>query len=236
MFSPTILIIGFMVLYTAITICYLFSETSGNFTLRAVNKIGLAALYLLIFIFAFFKFDYMGTQGTYQIVALIGFALAFLGDVVLLWSFVVGGALFAAGNVALFVYELLVLSKNGIPFSDYWWFLLIFLAPVFYLFTQHFTKRVDFGKLGVGMPIYIATVSLQGCGGFAMMANAHALQAAGAGTYLHFTVFGAGLFFFMVSDYFLTAHEYVNKNNWVLRCNSFTYFIGIMLAAISFSL
>ena len=236
MYSPTLLLVLFVAFYTVITICYLFSETSGNFPLRAVNKIGLATLYLLIFIFAFIKLDYMGKYGTYQIVALIGFALAFLGDVVLLWSFVVGGALFAAGNVALFVYELLVLSKNGIPFADYWWFLLIFLAPVFYLFTQHFTKRVDFGKLGIGMPIYIATVSLQGCGGFAMMANAHALQAAGAGTYVHFTVFGAGLFFFMVSDYFLTAHEYVNKNNWVLRCNSLTYFMGIMLAALSFSL
>lgn len=237
MINSLYLIIGiFSVVYVVITVMYFFSETSGNFPRRAVNKIVLATLFFGFFLVSFFKKGYMSNYGAYQIVGLIGFLFAYLGDVFLLWNFVVGGVLFMVGNISLFIYEILLLSVNGIPLKNYWWCILIFAGLMFYIYASHFSKRIDFGSKGILMPIYVTSVSLHGTLAFGIMANASALSLVGAGSFAHFSVLGLGLFLFMVSDYFLITHEYVNKNNWVLRMNSGTYFIGMMLAAISFAL
>lgn len=236
MFNRTnMAVLIFALAYIALTVLYFFSETSGNFKRRAVNKITLAVLFLAFFSAFFFKKDYIGTYGAYQIVGLVGFLFAFLGDIALLWSFMAGGVLFIIGNISLFIYELLIFSKSGISPSHYWWCLLIFAGLMTYMYSAYFTKRIDFGKVGIAMPVYVTSVTLHGSMALGMLANASLLQSASAGSFVHFTLFGLGLFLFMVSDYFLTAHEFVNKNNWVLRCNSGTYFIGMMLAAISFA-
>ena len=93
----------FIVAYMAVTIAYLFSETSGNFKRRAVNKICLASMFLIYAIYATIRHGNLGV--TLQSLCLIGVFLCFVGDVWLLWSFSKGGVSFGIGNVILFIYE-----------------------------------------------------------------------------------------------------------------------------------
>lgn len=55
--------IVFVVAYVAVTIAYLFSETSGNFKRRAINKIFLASMFL---IYAIVELIHYKTFGTIQ--------------------------------------------------------------------------------------------------------------------------------------------------------------------------
>jgi len=49
-------------------------------------------------------------------------------------------------------------------------------------------------------------------------------------------LFGAGVFLMMISDYILSVHKFKHGANWILRCNSASYFVGTLLAALSLSL
>ena len=76
------------------------------------------------------------------------------------------------------------------------------------------------------MPIYVTTVTSHG-----MLSMAVASAVGG----IHMILLAAGLVLFMISDYFLTTHKFIKHEKWVLRCNSGTYFTGMLLAAVSFT-
>ena len=119
--------IVFVIAYVAVTISYFFSETSGNFKRRAVNKIILATMFLIYATVEMFRLRLFGTL---QLVAFIGVIFSYIGDVWLLWDFKKGGASFAVGKVILFVYLNLYYYSAGLTIKNYWWFIILFLALV----------------------------------------------------------------------------------------------------------
>ena len=215
----------FIIAYVAVTISYLFSETSGNFKRRAINKIFLASMFL---IYATFETIRHGNLGNLQIVALIGVTFAYCGDVLLLWSFSKGGVAFSIGNIILFCYELAYFAQNGLSFSDYWWFLIIFAVMAVTFVTLVVKKWYTIpGKLNFWFCIYIISVTLHGTLSIAGLTQLHDVKS---------ILLCCGLILFMISDYFISLHKFkYKKSKAILRCNSSTYFIGLMLVALSFS-
>ncbi len=80
--------IVFVILYLGTLVSYFFSETSGNFKRRVVNKIILASLFLLCFLVAFGRHYQLAS---FHAIAIAAFIFAWLGDVFLLYSFMKGG-------------------------------------------------------------------------------------------------------------------------------------------------
>ncbi len=222
----TVPMLIFVIVYMAMTVAYLFSETSGVFKRRAINKIALASLFL---IYAIVETIRLGNPyGAWQLLLLAGIVFCYIGDVWLLWSFTKGGIAFSIGNVIIFIAVNIYLSMKGIAFSSYWFFLLIFAVLI-----GGFMYLVKAGwfDMNEGMkkkfPLYIISVTLHGT-----------LSIAGL-FFLHDTksvLLFVGLILFMISDYFISLHKFKYKESKaILRCNSFSYFTGLMLAALSFS-
>ena len=117
--AMTIYMVAFICIYVATTVSYFFSETSGNFKRRATNKIILASLFMCYSIFEFFHLGY--GFGSIQFECLIGVFFAFLGDVLLLWSFSKGGVSFAIGNIILFIYEFKYFGEQQLLLFKVWW-------------------------------------------------------------------------------------------------------------------
>lgn len=221
----TIPMITFAVVYMAVTFAYLFSETSGDFKRRAINKIGLASMF---FLYSVFETIRLGSIGDIQNVALVGVTLSFLGDVLLLWSFMKGGTAFGIGNVVLFIYEILYFKQCGLAFSDYWWFLIIFAVLIggfCYLWFGGWYG--DTGKFKFAFVPYILTVTLHGTLGITGLFLLDSSKS---------ILLCAGLVLFMISDYFISLHKFkFKKSKEILRLNSLTYFTGLLLVALSFS-
>ena len=76
-------------------------------------------------------------------------------------------------------------------------------------------------------PAYLCCVALQGS-----LGAVRAAVCPSPGVKL----FGAGVFLMMISDYILSVHKFKLGANWILRCNSASYFVGTLLAALSLSL
>jgi len=213
----------FIIVFLGVLVSYFFSETSGNFKRRVVNKVILATLFLAYF-FAAFARNY--SLDSFHALAVAAFVFSWLGDIFLLFSFMRGGIMFMIGNLFFFAYELLLCRDLGIDPSRVWWFSLIFAAGwggFFALYLRGWLK-IPF-KIFI---LYIATVTLHGSMGIAMAAARPTPKMA---------LFGVGLALFMVSDYFLTLHNFKFKESKaILRLNSGTYFTGMLLAALSFSL
>ena len=220
--------IVFVVAYVAVTIAYLFSETSGNFKRRAINKIFLASMFL---IYAIVELIHYKTFGTIQMICMLGVFFAFLGDVLLLWDFVKGGTSFCIGNIFFIVYLNLYLRAQGFDFSDFGIYTTILVAIPVVAETMLIYKNNWFpylkDKLKPSIVFYILTVTIQGMLGLVSIFLMQDIKT---------LLLGLGLALFMVSDYFIIVHKFKNKESkLILRCNSSTYFIGLMLVALSFS-
>ena len=89
----------FIIAYLTILCLYFFSETSGNFKRRAVNKIALAVLFEAYAVSAYLLHSPLFSM---RMILPIGLFFAFLGDIFLLWNFVRGGICFSIGNFCIF--------------------------------------------------------------------------------------------------------------------------------------
>lgn len=218
----TATVILLVVLYLGALVSYFFSETSGNFERRAVNKILMAGMFLTLGLGGLLEASYIPSVLGF----LLGFGLLFSagGDVALLWNFTIGGIIFGVGNLTIFAAYLVYLTKHGIAFSQYWWFLIIFaiFAGVwFYLWKSGW---IDFGKIGVKMYLYLFTVMMHGTLSIAGLCFLH-----DANSILLFV----GSILFMISDWFISLHKFKYKDSKViLRFNSGTYFVGLLLMAL----
>lgn len=213
---------AFIIVYLALLGAYFFSETSGDFRRRAVNKIIMASLFLVCGTIWFFWKGYSG----WRLVVLPALFFAWLGDVLLLWSFSKGGVSFMVGNVFFILYETLLMKEAGIPFARIWWCGLLFLGLWSMVVVLAKRKWIDFKKYEPTLILYMATVTGHGTLGLGLAANVPGL---------HALLLGIGLAFFMVSDYFLMTYKFKYHKNAILRCNSGTYFFGMLLVALSFS-
>jgi hypothetical protein len=218
----TLFRIGFVIIYLVFLVAYFFSETSGNFKRRAINKIIMASLFLVCGSIWFF----MKGNTDWHFLALFGLFFAWLGDVLLLWSFSKGGVSFSIGNLFFIAYLALLLKEAGVAFSMIWWVVILFVALFGLVCVLIARKWIDFGKLTLPLIFYMATTAGHGTLGVGLAATV-----AGTSALLS----GIGLALFMISDYFLMTYKFKYPKNWILRCNSGTYFIGMLLVALSFS-
>ncbi len=216
----------FIVVYMATTIAYLFSETSGNFKRRAINKICLASMFLIYAIYATIRHGNLGV--TLQSLCLIGVFFCFVGDVWLLWSFSKGGFSFGLGNVILFAYEIMYFKEHGLKFSQYWFFiipLIILIGVQSYLIAHDWYDMEK--EMKFAFPFYLLSVSLHGTLSLIGLIYLHDVKS---------LLLLIGLILYMISDYFISLHKFKFKDSkLILRCNSFSYFTGLMLVALSFS-
>ncbi len=205
----------FVVIYVMTMINYFFSETSGNFKRRAFNKILLAFLFLSFSIYGFFN-----NRNTINLWLLIAIFFSFLGDVLLLYNFNYGGVAFGLGNICYSVYLLLIYYHKGLLL---WPFIILFsLFYGFYLFLLKI-KYFNLGNKKI-FSLYMASIVAHGCLG--LLLTIHCKFTASA-------ILGIGMTLFMLSDYFLAAHYFHDKDNkWILISNSGCYFTGMMLVAL----
>ena len=213
----------FIIAYLALLCLYFFSETSGNFKRRAVNKIALAVLFEAYAVSAYLLHSPLFSI---RLLLPIGLFFAFLGDIFLLWNFIRGGICFSIGNFCLLLYEVMLIRHEHIPLWKMFPAVLVFFlfwGTTMLLYQKEF---IDFSSVRI-FPAYLFSVSLHGSVGAVLAAVCPARGV---------TLFGAGVFLMMISDYILSVHKFKHGANWILRCNSASYFIGTLLAALSLSL
>ena len=214
----------FIVVYLAALCCYFKTRTSGNKKHRAINKYIMATMYL-VFAFVVFLRNYeFVSYHTMLIAALI---LAWLGDIFLVWDFGRGGDFFLAGNICFVLYEQMVLLDHGIGFGRFWWTFLVMAVMVGALIfaCEKWPDKIKMGKMRWPMTWYLSTIFMHGITGLALMIYLPGTR---------FMLMGLGSLLFMISDIDLNAYRFVfNNNKWLIRFNSLTYFVGLLLIVLA---
>ena len=117
-------VILFIIAYLITLFCYFFSETSGNHKRRAINKIIMATMFLVFGIIQYFlHYEIFSVH----LLLLFAIVFAFLGDVILLYSFTKGGIAFIVSNILFFTYEWVLIANYNVPFSNIWYFIPLFI-------------------------------------------------------------------------------------------------------------
>ena len=210
-------------IYALLILCYFITETGKSRMMRAVNKTALSSMYLSNFVICFFM---SGIQFDNSVaLCLPAFLFCFLADIVLIFDFVKGAIVFSVGNICFTAYSVMLIAGHGLTFRDVWWCVIVFVAIFggFFVAVKHF--RMDYSKYGIKMPLYLFVVTLHGSLGTAMAVLCDDLAS---------ELFGLGLVMFMISDYLLVIYKIHSKRKLLLRTNSGMYFVGIMLASMSF--
>lgn len=216
-------VIAFIALYAVALCAYFFTRVGNKMAHRAANKMVMATMYLVYAIVMFHvgKFD-----GIYYVL-LAALFLAYLGDLFLIFDFGRGGDFFLAGNICFSTFYFASLAERSVPFASYFWALIVW-AVIVCAFVVLFVKLPNVFKLGKmrgAMLFYLASITLHGVMGLT------AIIYIGDLSYL---LMGAGSLLFMASDYILTVDRFVVKGTkWIVRCNSLTYFSGLLLIALS---
>ncbi len=214
----------FVLLYLVTLCCYFFSETSGNFKRRAFNKIILASEFLVYAIIIYFtKYP----PNTYHAILMLAIAFSWAGDVLLLYSFVKGGIPFTIGNLLFVAYMIVYMGELGVTFSQVWWCIPLFAAM---WITLHVLTMKGWltGKHKVGFARYCLSSTAHGCLGVAFAATCPTPRV---------LLLGIGLMLFTISDYFLALHNFkAPASKAILRLNSGTYFVGLLLIVLSLTI
>ncbi|MDI9540808.1 MAG: lysoplasmalogenase family protein [Bacillota bacterium] len=207
----------FITIYLPLLVMYLFSKTSDNFKRRAINKITLASLYLLCGLYAFF----LKEKSIPLTILMVAITCSYLGDVILLWSFKKGGYAFMSGNILYCIYLFIIHYRYHL------WQLIIVAVFILLLYSlyRYFVKAgiLDLGGMEA-FNMYMVSVISQGVMG-TVMATFTTIDTN--------KVLGVGLLLFMISDFFISFQNFYDKESKLIkRCNSITYFTGMMLIAI----
>ena len=212
----------FISLYLITLISYFFSETSNSKKRRAINKSILASMF---FVFGVVMYFINFKSIDYTLFLMIGFLFCYLGDLILLKSFTKGGITFLIGNIFISVYEILFIVNNQIQFNNVWYAIIIFVIMFGGFFILSIKKIINLRNMYIPILLYIFFVTLHGSIAFPL-----AIYNCSSILVLRFI----GLVLYMISDYFLMTYKFKYPwKKWVLRCNSGTYFIGLLLVAIS---
>ena len=148
----------FIIAYLTILCLYFFSETSGNFKRRAVNKIALAVLFEAYAVSAYLLHSPLFSM---RMILPIGLFFAFLGDIFLLWNFVRGGICFSIGNFCLLFYEIMLMRYLNVSPRILLPAVVVFLlfwGTTMLLYQKEF---IDFSSVRV-FPAYLFSVSRHG--------------------------------------------------------------------------
>ncbi|MBQ6654843.1 MAG: hypothetical protein IJM79_04895 [Erysipelotrichaceae bacterium] len=217
----------FIILYLIALFCYFFTRTSRTKKYRAVNKYIMATMYL---IYGICHTAARQTFVSYHTMLIVAFILAWFGDIFLVFDFGRGGDFFLAGNLCFIFYELMVMVEHGKNFSQLCWIFAVvaLMLSCFIYACGRWPEKFRLGKMRWLMTFYLSSIYTHGITGLFM-----ALLLPGT----RFTVMGIGSFLFMISDIILTLYNYVfGENKWLIRANSLTYFVGLLLIALSTAL
>ena len=153
---------------------------------------------------------------------------AWLGDVFLVFDFGRGGDFFLAGNVCFTLYEQIVLvDRGGYGFRNFaWTFVVVGLMLAVVIFTSgRWPDKIKMGKMRWPMTFYLSSIFMHGITGLALI-----IMMPGTS----YAMMGLGSFLFMISDIVLNLYRFVfNDNKWLIRTNSLTYFVGMLLIVLS---
>ncbi|MGI6607832.1 MAG: lysoplasmalogenase family protein [Erysipelotrichaceae bacterium] len=155
------------------------------------------------------------------IILMTAFFFSYLGDVVLLWSFKKGGYAFMTGNVIYCIYLFII------HYQYHLWqlWVVVIMITLLYALYRYFVKSgiLDLGGMEA-FNYYMISVISQGSMG-AVMALFTSVDV--------YRVLSIGLLLFMISDFFISFQNFYSKESKLIkRCNSITYFSGMMLIAI----
>ncbi len=218
--------IVFSVIYALFLCAYFVTRVGDNIKHRAINKTILATMYL---VYAIVMFHVNGFSG-YHYVMMAALFLAYMGDLFLIFDLNRGGDFFLAGNVCFATFYLASLKASKVPFVNYFWVFIIWavLISLFIYLAKKYPNVLKLGKMKYPMALYLSSITLHGLLGLvtAIFVGSTAL-----------VVMGIGSVSFMISDYILTLDRFViPKRKWLIRCNSLTYFVGLLLIVLSLGL
>ena len=216
----------FSVIYALFLCAYFVTRVGDNIKHRAINKTILATMYL---VYAMVMFHVGGFSG-YHYVMMAALFLAYMGDLFLIFDLNRGGDFFLAGNVCFATFYLASLKATNVPFINYFWVFIIWaiLISLFIYLAKKYPNVLKLGKMKYPMALYLASITLHGLLGL--------VSAIFIGT-TPLIVMGIGSVSFMISDYILTLDRFViPKRKWLIRCNSLTYFVGLLLIVLSLGL
>ena len=207
-------------MYLVTFFAYMFTTSLGEHKTRAINKVILASLYLILAIILFIENRDFKSFNILILIAIFG---TFIGDIILLVYFNLGALFFTIGNLSLFVYDFFMLESLGVHFSEYWWFIIVYVVLVGgYMLLEHFSTHFKIEKKDRLKAFgYLALVTLHGSIGSTMYFVTSNYSA---------ILLGFGTMMFMLSDYVLCSYKYsFNKETSVHKLNTFLYFAGILL-------
>ena len=216
----------FSVIYALFLCAYFVTRVGNNIKYRAINKYILATMYL---VYAIVMFHTQNLSG-YHYVLMAALFLAYLGDLFLVFDLNRGGDFFLAGNVCFATFYLASLTKYNVPFLNYLWVFVVWasLIVTFIMLAKKYPNILKLGKMKYPMALYLSSITLHGLLGL--------VSAIFIGT-TPLIVMGIGSVSFMISDYILTLDRFViPKRKWLIRCNSLTYFVGLLLIVLSLGL
>ena len=99
------------------------------------------------------------------------------------------------------------------------------MLTAFILACQYKPDVFKLGKMRWPMTFYLSSIMTHGISGLALV-----LMLPGT----NFVMMGIGSLLFMISDLILTSYKFVFNNNiWLIRANSITYFIGMLLIVLA---
>ena len=218
--------IVFTVIYALFLCAYFITRVGDNIKYRAINKYILATMYM---VYAIVMFQTQ-TLMLHHYVLMAALFLAYLGDLFLVFDLNRGGDFFLAGNVCFATFYLASLNIAHVPFSKYFWVFIIWAALIsgFIVCANKFPKVLKLGKMKYPMAFYLSSITLHGLMGLTAVLFLNTTP---------FIVMGIGSLLFMASDYILTVDRFIiQKNKWIIRCNSLTYFGGLLLIVLSLGL
>jgi len=226
---PTAVYFCIAIPYLAALIFYLHVWKAGYpFVVRLINKAALSATFTITGIVGTILSSQMGTI---QWRLAVGLVFCFLGDILLLKSFSVGGTLFGTGNIFIYIYMITYLAAHGLSFGKFWYTVLLTLIAglVIHLFDVKGIAPIKHKFVKICYPPYIMTVCLHGFLGLFALLYLHDLKS---------VLLFAGCALYMVSDFFLWQSKFnpaTKAHPWVHHINSLTYFIGMLMVAFSAS-
>lgn len=217
----------FIGVYLVALVCYFYTRTQEDIKYRAINKYIMATMYMVLAIITFFnKYDFV----SYQTLLMAALLLAWLGDIFLVFDFGRGGDFFLAGNICFALYEQIILVKHGYTIKQtYWVFVLaLLMAAGFYLGCVYKPDVFKLGKMKNLITFYLLSIFTHGLNGLCMA------------IYLpntSYVMMGIGSFLFMISDMILMTYKFIlGPNKLLVRLNSLTYFLGLLLIVLSTTL
>ena len=216
----------FSIIYALFLCAYFITRVGNNIKYRAINKYILATMYMVYAIVMFQLKDLSG----YHYVMMAALFLAYIGDLFLVFDLNRGGDFFLAGNVCFSTFYLATLTQYNVAFVKYFWVFIVWasLIATFVFLAKKYPNVLKLGKMKYPMAFYLSSITLHGLLGL--------VSAIFVGT-TPILIMGIGSVLFMASDYILTVDRFViQKNKWIIRCNSLTYFGGLLLIALSLGL